>query len=154
MATPTLSDNNWIKNPITITHINNHNNEYPIVALASRSFSRFPGSRNGVLASVNSHNFFHEKDQVGKTSRESRVSSSISRLKFSLYDGNSNSDKGDFRKVIRRMCLVDERSYSVLYTGLFGMSIWGGLKWQRECLVDERSWKGEYFREVFIPIIQ
>ena len=102
------------------------------------------------FSSVNSHNFFHQKNQVGKTSRESRVSSSISRLKFFLYDGNDNSDKGDFGKVIRRMCLVDERSYSVLYTGLFGMSIWGGLKWQRECLVDERSWKEEHFREVYL----
>ena len=99
---------------------------------------------------MNSHNFFHQKDQVGKTSRESRVPSSISRLKFSLYDGNDNNDKGDFRKVFRRMGLVDERSYSVLYTSLFSMSIWEGLKWQRECLVDERSWKGEYFREVYL----
>ena len=99
---------------------------------------------------MNSHNFFHQKDQVGKTSRESRVPSSISRLKFSLYDGNDNNDKGDFRKVFRRMGLVDERSYSVLYTSLFGMSIWEGLKWQRECLVDERLWKGEYFREVYL----
>ena len=74
---------------------------------------------------MNSHNFFHQKDKDGKTSRESRVSSSISRLKFSLYDGNDNSDKGDFGKVFRRMCLVDEISYSVLYTGLFSMSIWG-----------------------------
>ena len=74
---------------------------------------------------MNSHNFFHQKDEVRKTSRESRVSSSISRLKFSLYDGNDNGDKGNFGKVFRRMYLMDERSYSVLYTSLFGMSIWG-----------------------------
>ena len=102
VATPTLADNNWIKSPITVAHINSHSSEYPAMAPAWRSPSRFPGSRNAMLirnpGPVNSHSFFHEKGGVAEASRDSGVSPSKSTIDiFSLdsYATSSSSDDGD-----------------------------------------------------------
>lgn len=64
VATPSLAASSCTKSPIAVAHKSNHSNEYPAMAPACRSPSRFPGSRKAILIKnpgpVNSHNFFHE----------------------------------------------------------------------------------------------
>ena len=113
---------------------------------------------------MNSHNFFHWKGGVAEVSKDSSVYCWYRQLKFSLYDGDDDGDKGDFGKLGKgyhkdlwwwptaKSSIAPVRSCTF---NDFGRSIWGfwngggNVWWVRDGREGPIFWRG-----IFILIIQ